>query len=85
MCGNVSENLTLTQDYPSMLAQGVYAAFCDAFPDSYRQFDERFKEDIICLVYEWAVGKITVYFCVYCGKMQMQMIKRFEEFVCKTR
>ena len=40
-----------------MLAQGVYAAFCEAFPDSYRQFDERFKEDLVYLVYEWVVGK----------------------------
>ena len=44
------------QRYPDLLAQSVYAAFCHAFPTSYRQFDDRFKDDLIFLVYQWITG-----------------------------
>ncbi|KAK2169856.1 hypothetical protein LSH36_6g03066 [Paralvinella palmiformis] len=46
----------ILQDYPSLLSQAVYAAFCGSFPDSYRMFDPDFKEDLVVLVYEWVVG-----------------------------
>ena len=45
------------KDYPSLLAQGVYTCFCESFPDSYRQFGEHFKEDLVNLVFEWITGK----------------------------
>ncbi|XP_064643776.1 protein FAM227B-like [Lineus longissimus] len=44
------------KDYANILAQGVYASFCESFPDSYRQFDADFKEDLISLVTQWVVG-----------------------------
>ena len=44
------------RDYPSLLAQAVYTAFCTTFPDSYRQYNTEFKEDLVTLVYEWVAG-----------------------------
>ena len=46
----------LSQDYPSLLSQAVYAGFCEAFPDSYRQFGDEFKSDLIKIVYGWVAG-----------------------------
>ncbi|XP_076075511.1 protein FAM227A-like isoform X3 [Mytilus galloprovincialis] len=43
-------------DYASLISQAIYAAYCHSFPDSYRQFGEQFKEDIITLVYDWITG-----------------------------
>ncbi|KAL4240478.1 hypothetical protein ACF0H5_001270 [Mactra antiquata] len=43
-------------DYPSLISQSVYAAFCSCFPDSYRQFGEDFKEDLVGLIYGWIAG-----------------------------
>jgi len=45
------------QDFPNLLTQSVYAAYCEVFPDSYRQFGEEFKEYIISLVFEWVTGQ----------------------------
>ena len=56
-CLQYSTRLVYFQDYPSVLAQAVYAAFCESFPDSYRQFGEPFKEDLVALVYEWVAGE----------------------------
>eukprot|EP00795_Rhopilema_esculentum_P009349 gene9349-17052_t len=42
--------------YPDILAQSVYATFCQAFPTSYRQFDDKFKDDLIFLVQQWITG-----------------------------
>ncbi|XP_060582981.1 LOW QUALITY PROTEIN: protein FAM227A-like [Ruditapes philippinarum] len=44
------------KDYPSLISQAVYAAYCHCFPDSYRQFGEDFKEDLASLVYGWIAG-----------------------------
>ncbi|VDI62629.1 Hypothetical predicted protein, partial [Mytilus galloprovincialis] len=44
------------KDYASLISQAIYAAYCHSFPDSYRQFGEQFKEDIITLVYDWITG-----------------------------
>ncbi|XP_074648249.1 protein FAM227A-like [Tubulanus polymorphus] len=44
------------QSYPSLLAQSVYATFCAAFPDSYRQFNDDFKENLHCVISLWVVG-----------------------------
>ena len=38
------------------MAQAVYAATCHAFPDSYRQFGETFKNDLVSIVMEWMTG-----------------------------
>ncbi|XP_052818243.1 protein FAM227A-like [Mya arenaria] len=43
-------------DYPSLMSQSLYTAFCYCFPDSYRQFGEEFKEDLVALVYGWIAG-----------------------------
>ncbi|XP_005098145.2 protein FAM227A [Aplysia californica] len=47
---------TFFKDYPKLMSQAVYASFCFAFPDSYRQFGEVFKDELIFLVYEWMAG-----------------------------
>ena len=47
---------SIRQSYANILAQGVYAAYCAAFPNSWRQFDEDFKEDLCRLTSEWVVG-----------------------------
>lgn len=44
------------QNYPTMVAQALYAAFCYCFPHSYQQFNEEFKEALIALVFDWLVG-----------------------------
>ncbi|XP_061167796.1 protein FAM227A-like [Saccostrea echinata] len=44
------------KDYPTLVAQAIYAAYCHSFPDSYRQFNEQFKEDLVTLVYSWIAG-----------------------------
>ena len=44
------------QSYPELLAQGIYSAFCAAFPNSWRQFDEKFKSDLCNLTNQWIVG-----------------------------
>ncbi|CAL1537405.1 unnamed protein product [Lymnaea stagnalis] len=43
-------------DYPKLVSQAVYTAFCFSFPDSYRLFGESFKNDITFLVYGWMAG-----------------------------
>ncbi|XP_065066198.1 protein FAM227A-like isoform X2 [Rhopilema esculentum] len=47
---------TIFNRYPDILAQSVYATFCQAFPTSYRQFDDKFKDDLIFLVQQWITG-----------------------------
>ncbi|KAL8584977.1 hypothetical protein ACOMHN_043613 [Nucella lapillus] len=47
---------TFLKDYPKMIAQAVYASFCHCFPDSYRQFRENFKNELVYLVYGWIAG-----------------------------
>lgn len=44
------------KDFPTLVAQSIYAAYCHSFPDSYRQFNEQFKEDLVILVYNWIAG-----------------------------
>ncbi|CAH1795360.1 unnamed protein product, partial [Owenia fusiformis] len=44
------------RDYPDILAQAVYVAFCESFPDSFRQFNDDFKEDLAGLCGEWVAG-----------------------------
>lgn len=47
---------TFLKDFPTLLSQAVYAAFCWVFPDSYRQFGEEFKDILVGLVHEWIAG-----------------------------
>jgi len=42
--------------YPNMMAQAVYCTFCTAFPTSYKQFGDEFKEDLVQLIHEWING-----------------------------
>ncbi|XP_054762575.2 protein FAM227B-like isoform X3 [Lytechinus pictus] len=44
------------KSYSDILAQAVYASYCAAFPNSWRQFDDSFKEDLCGLTSEWVVG-----------------------------
>lgn len=55
------QRLFFTQDFPTLVAQAIYAAYCHSFPDSYRQFNEQFKEDLVSLVYSWIAGELLVY------------------------
>ncbi|KAK7490847.1 hypothetical protein BaRGS_00017903 [Batillaria attramentaria] len=47
---------TFLKDYPSLMSQAVYAAFCHCFPDSFRQFGEDFKNSVMFLVFGWMAG-----------------------------
>ena len=38
------------------MAQAVYCTFCTAFPTSYKQFGDEFKEDLVQLINEWIAG-----------------------------
>ncbi|KAL9956226.1 hypothetical protein ACROYT_G037674 [Oculina patagonica] len=42
--------------YPDLMAQAVYCTFCTAFPTSYKQFGDEFKEDLVQLIHEWIAG-----------------------------
>ena len=39
------------------MAQAVYCTFCSAFPTSYKQFGDEFKENLIQIIHEWIAGK----------------------------
>eukprot|EP00794_Sanderia_malayensis_P009002 gene9002-9964_t len=47
---------TIFKRYPDLLSQAVYTTFCQAFPTSYRQFHDAFKDEVIFLVHLWMVG-----------------------------
>ena len=54
-----SENVhreTFFKRFPSLVCQAVYTVFCRAFPTSYRQFDDRFKQDLADVTYQWIAG-----------------------------
>ncbi|XP_070579339.1 protein FAM227A-like [Ptychodera flava] len=44
------------KNYPELLAQCIYSSFCEAFPSSWRQFDDDFKSDICDLTSLWIAG-----------------------------
>ncbi|KAK3089795.1 hypothetical protein FSP39_006602 [Pinctada imbricata] len=44
------------KDYPTLISQALYAGYCHSFPDSYKQFGEQFKEELVILVYGWIAG-----------------------------
>lgn len=43
------------------MAQAVYCTFCTAFPTSYKQFGDEFKENLIQIIHEWIAGKLFVH------------------------
>ncbi|XP_025103022.1 protein FAM227B-like isoform X2 [Pomacea canaliculata] len=47
---------TFLKQYPTLISQAVYATFCHCFPDSYTQFGEKFKDEIVFLVFSWITG-----------------------------
>ncbi|XP_042330732.1 protein FAM227B isoform X2 [Sceloporus undulatus] len=44
------------QMYPDCLSQTIYVSFCEAFPESYRHFNDEFKEELMDLVFQWIRG-----------------------------
>lgn len=42
--------------FPNVMAQAVYCTFCTAFPTSYKQFGDEFKEELVQLIHEWIAG-----------------------------
>ncbi|XP_057300626.1 protein FAM227B-like isoform X2 [Hydractinia symbiolongicarpus] len=45
------------QYYPDCLSQAIYSAFCAGFPTSSQiQFNEKFREKLLHLIYEWVAG-----------------------------
>lgn len=48
--------LILLQSYPDLVCQTVYSTFCEAFPTSWRQYNDTFKTDLTDLVTLWMTG-----------------------------
>jgi len=42
--------------YPNAVAQAVYAAYCHAFPVSWRRYDTAFKQDVLETINLWMTG-----------------------------
>ncbi|XP_022312836.1 protein FAM227A-like isoform X1 [Crassostrea virginica] len=76
------------KDYPTLVAQAIYAAYCHSFPDSYRQFNEQFKEDLVSLVYSWIAGIRPASRCWLCwnfDKLEPPNIKQREEMMNREK
>lgn len=48
---------THTQSYPDVIAQCVYSTFIYAFPTSWNNFDEDFKNELCNTISLWQVGE----------------------------
>jgi len=46
----------LLLQYPNAIAQAVYAAYCHAFPASWRRYDDGFKSEVLETVCLWMTG-----------------------------
>ncbi len=46
----------ILQIYPDALAQAVYAAFVEAFPESIKEFNDDFKQKLVHTLHEWMSG-----------------------------
>ena len=46
------------------MAQSIYVAFAETFPDSYKQFSDDFKEFLLQVVFEWMTG--TTFLFTHC-------------------
>ncbi|XP_043379266.1 protein FAM227B isoform X2 [Chelonia mydas] len=44
------------QVYPDCLSQVIYVAFCKAFPESSKSFDDAFKDGLVDLIFQWVSG-----------------------------
>ncbi|XP_068814781.1 protein FAM227B [Struthio camelus] len=44
------------QIYPDCLSQVIYVAFCEAFPESIKYFDDEFKDGLVDLIFQWISG-----------------------------
>ncbi|KAM8804400.1 protein FAM227B [Eudromia elegans] len=44
------------QVYPDCLSQVIYVAFCEAFPESIKCFDDDFKDELVDLIFQWISG-----------------------------
>ncbi|CAM4636252.1 unnamed protein product, partial [Caretta caretta] len=44
------------QVYPDCLSQVIYVAFCKAFPESSKSFDDAFKDGLMDLIFQWVSG-----------------------------
>ncbi|XP_039346358.1 protein FAM227B isoform X3 [Mauremys reevesii] len=44
------------QVYPDCLSQVIYVAFCEAFPESNKSFDDAFKDGLVDLIFQWVSG-----------------------------
>lgn len=42
--------------YPGCLAQAVFSAYWEAFPESRHKFDDSFRQDLVNLISEWTTG-----------------------------
>ena len=49
-------NTVLLKAYSNCLAQAVFAAFHEAFPESDRLFQDRFKQQLADTINEWVAG-----------------------------
>ena len=47
------------------MAQAVYCTFCTAFPTSYKQFGDEFRENLIQIIHEWIAGKLFIHVLMY--------------------
>ncbi|XP_062440013.1 protein FAM227B [Rhea pennata] len=44
------------QVYPDCLSQVIYVAFCEAFPESVKRFDDDFKDELVDIIFQWISG-----------------------------
>ena len=49
--------LACVQTYPDVIAQCVYSTFIYAFPTSWNNFDDEFKNELCNIVSLWQVGE----------------------------
>ncbi|KAM9181587.1 protein FAM227B [Mergus octosetaceus] len=42
--------------YPDCLSQVIYVMFCEAFPESIKNFDDDFKDGLVDLIFQWISG-----------------------------
>ncbi|XP_068551562.1 protein FAM227B [Anas acuta] len=47
---------TFFQVYPDCLSQVIYVTFCEAFPESIKNFDDDFKDGLVDLIFQWISG-----------------------------
>lgn len=53
------------QVYPDCLSQVIYVTFCEAFPESIKNFDDDFKDGLVDLIFQWISGTGSCSFVFY--------------------